>query len=114
MYEKYAELRDKMGLKDADVARLSGIGHSTFSDWKNGRSVPKSEKLKKIAAALGADLGYFTKSDSDEAYYVDAEAKELAQFLFENPEYRVLFDASRKVKKEDIDFVKDMIDRMAK
>ena len=114
MYDKYAELRDRMGMKDADVARISGIGRSTFSDWKNGRSAPKSEKLKKIAAALGVDAGFFMKGEDGEAYYVDDEAKELAQFLFENPEYRVLFDASRKVKKEDIDFVKDMIDRMAK
>ena len=42
----------------------------------------------------------------------DKEAKEAAQFLYENPDYKVLFDASRKVKKEDIDFVKQMIDRM--
>ena len=31
---------------------------------------------------------------------------------FENPEYKVLFDASRKVKREDIEFVKQMMDRM--
>ena len=47
-----------------------------------------------------------------ESYYLNAEAKEYAQFLFDNPEYRVLFDASRKVKPEDIDFVRKMIDRM--
>lgn len=37
----------------------------------------------------------------------------MAQFLYENPDYKVLFDASRKVKKEDIQFVKEMIDRMS-
>ena len=36
----------------------------------------------------------------------------MAEFLFKNPEYKVLFDASRKVKPEDIDFVKRMMDRM--
>ena len=40
------------------------------------------------------------------------KARELAEFMFKNPEYKVLFDASRKVKKEDIGFVKEMIDRM--
>ena len=45
-------------------------------------------------------------------YYLNNEARELAQFMFENPEYKVLFDASRKVKKEDIAFVKEMIDRV--
>ena len=30
------------------------------------------------------------------------DARDIAQFLYENPEYKVLFDASRNVKKEDI------------
>lgn len=29
-----------------------------------------------------------------------------------NPKYKVLFDASRKVKPDDIEFVKQLIDRM--
>ena len=33
--------------------------------------------------------------------------------MYENPDYKVLFDASRKVKKEDIEFVKEMIDRLS-
>lgn len=45
-------------------------------------------------------------------YYINDEAREMAEFLFKNPEYKVLFDASRKVKKEDIEFVKQMIDRV--
>ena len=49
MYEIYCELRDARGMKDADVARETGITKSTFSDWKNGRSNPKDTKLQKIA-----------------------------------------------------------------
>lgn len=50
--------------------------------------------------------------ESHRQYYLNDDARDMAQFLFENPEYKVLFDASRKVKKEDIDFVKQMIDRV--
>ena len=49
---------------------------------------------------------------SSQEYYIIDEAREMAEFLFKNPEYKVLFDASRKVKKEDIEFVKQMIDRV--
>lgn len=42
-------LRDERGLKDATVASIATIGKSTFSDWKSGRSIPKNEKLVKIA-----------------------------------------------------------------
>lgn len=43
MYEIYCKLRDERGLKDADVARETGITKSTFSDWKTGRSAPKDQ-----------------------------------------------------------------------
>ena len=46
MYELYCKLRDEKGYKDSDVARLTGITKSTFSDWKSGRSNPKNDKLK--------------------------------------------------------------------
>lgn len=58
MYEIYCELRDKKGIKDADVARETGITKSTFTDWKNGRSIPKSDKLSKIAEFLGVTENY--------------------------------------------------------
>ena len=51
-------------------------------------------------------------ANGEARYYLNDDARDMAQFLFENPEYKVLFDASRKVKKEDIDFVKQMIDRV--
>lgn len=115
MYEIYCKLRDAKGLKDADVAKATGITKSTFSDWKNGRSKPKDEKLQKIADLFGVTTEYLRTGelkDDGEIYYLNDDARDLAQFMFENPEYKVLFDASRKVKKEDIEFVKQMIDRM--
>jgi|GEM_PF-406192 len=58
MYKNYCKLRDSKGIKDADVARSTGITKSTFSDWKNGRSVPKNEKLQKIADYFQVPLEY--------------------------------------------------------
>ena len=49
--------------------------------------------------------------DRLKSYYYNLEARELAQFLYENPDYKVLFDASRNVKKDDIEFVKQMLDK---
>lgn len=48
MYEIYCKLRDKRGVRDADVSKATGISKSTFSDWKSGRSNTKNEKLKKL------------------------------------------------------------------
>lgn len=71
MYEIYVSLRDEKGVKDATVAKATGIGKSTFSDWKNGRSAPKGEKLKKIADYFGVSTQYFLTGDSRYKYLPD-------------------------------------------
>lgn len=38
------------------VAKATGISNSTFTDWKNGRSVPKADKLRLIAEHFGVTL----------------------------------------------------------
>lgn len=58
-YEKYAEIRDKKNLTDGKIAKICGFGRSTFSDWKSGRSVPKIDKMQKIADALDMDYAIF-------------------------------------------------------
>lgn len=40
------------------VAKSTGISASTFTDWKNGRSVPKIDKIKLIADYFGVPLEY--------------------------------------------------------
>ena len=52
--------------------------------------------------------------EEDKSYYIDEDAKELAQFLFENPEYRVLFDAAKDVSADDLEMVKTIIDKFRK
>lgn len=58
-YEKYAEIRDSKGFTDGKVAQLCGFGRSTFTDWKNHRSVPKIDKVQKIADLFGMDYFEF-------------------------------------------------------
>ena len=48
MYEKFAELLVKNDKTAYAVAKETGIAQSVLSDWKNGRSKPKADKLKKI------------------------------------------------------------------
>ena len=48
-YEKYAAIRDKKGVTDYQVWKDTGIATATLSDWKNGISKPKTDKLKILA-----------------------------------------------------------------
>lgn len=112
MYEIYCKLRDGRGLKDADVARGTGITKSTFSDWKTGRSSPKDEKLSKIADFFSVSLDYLRtgeEKENGEKYYINDETAAIAQDIFENKELRLLFDTARDTEPEDLIAVHNML-----
>ena len=56
MYEIFAKLLEERGVTAYKVSKATGIAGSTFSDWKSGRSVPKIDKLQKIATYFGVGI----------------------------------------------------------
>ena len=114
-------LRTKKGYSQDDIANMLGYkSFTTIQKWESGVSEPPLKALKKLSETFNVDMNDLaTKNLSidtnheDSIYYLDDDAREMAQFMYENPDYKVLFDASRKVKKEDIEFVKEMIDRLS-
>lgn len=108
--KKYMELNGKTQI---DLINDLGFNKSAVSTWCNGTRLPRMDKVDALARYFGINRSDLIeeKESNDESYYLNDDAKELAQFMFDNPEYKVLFDASRKVKKEDIEFVKQMLDR---
>lgn len=106
---------EKANRNQTDLCKYMHVSSATASDWCNARKMPRADKIQSIANWFGINIGDLMEDKSthlEERYYLNDDAREMAQFLFENPEYKVLFDASRKVKKDDIDFVKQMIDRV--
>ena len=102
------------GKNQLDLANHLGVSTSAVSAWCRGAKIPRMDKVDAMCKYFGikrSDLMEDKNSKSD-SYYLNDNAREMAQFLYENPEYKVLFDATRKVKKDDIQFVKEMIDRM--
>lgn len=108
----YLHTNDKTQL---DLANHLGVSTSAVSAWCRGAKIPRMDKVDAMCKYFGirrSDL-MEDKSSKGDSYYLNDEARDLAEFLYANPEYRVLFDATRKVKKDDIQFVKEMIDRMS-
>lgn len=64
-YEMYAKIRDEKGYSDYRVSKETGIGAATLSDWKNGLSKPKADKLFSIAVLLDVPMEMFFASDDD-------------------------------------------------
>lgn len=118
--EKIHRLRIENDLTLEELGNKIGVGKSTVRKWEKGIIANmRRDKISAIANALGTTpaylMGWEDDSDNnieDNSYYINEDARDIANFMFRNPEYKVLFDATRKVKKEDIEFVKQMIDRM--
>ena len=91
MYDMECRRREEKKVKDADVAKATGITKSTFSDWKTGRSKPKQDKLQKIADFFGVTLDYLMNgtydnqintiaAHHDEAEWTEEELEEIEEF----------------------------------
>lgn len=114
MYEIFEQLLQKAGVTTYQVSKDTGISQTTFSNWKSGRSVPKLDKMQILADYFGVDIYYLMGDDGEkeDCYYLNPETRQIAQTVFENKEMRLLFDASRNAKPEDIKFVAEMLQRL--
>ena len=124
-YEHFEKLCKMRGITPYQVSKNTGIATSTLSEWKQGKYEPKMEKLQKIADFFNVSVEFLTTgkvfSDSvyreleyPEYYYADKDSRDIANFLFENPEYKTLFSAVRDIPPEDLKLVQDMIARLTR
>lgn len=105
------------GKTQADISRELKINKATVSSWMNGTRVPRMESVDLLCHYFNvkrSDLMEEHNEDEEkEQYYLSDDARDLAQFLFENPEYKVLFDGVRKVRKEDLEVIKTLLERFS-
>ena len=109
----YMNKRDKTR---KDICSTLGIKYTTFSDWVNGNSYPRIDKIELLANYFGIQKSDLVERHEDEStgYYTNSETKEMVQFLAENPEYRLLFDAAKDLCPEDIEIATNILDRLKK
>lgn len=99
-----------------DLAEYIGVSPASVSNWCKGLKLPRMDKVDLICRFFRiqrSDLLEDKAQEQSQGYYLNEDARDMAQFMYENPDYKVLFDATRKVKKEDIEFVKQFIDKMS-
>lgn len=111
--KRLLELNDKQA---ADIVRDLGIPFSTVSNWINGLKMPRMGKIEMLADYLHCEKSDLIEDKGEQvpdSYYLTDDARELAQFLFDHPEYKVLFDGVRKVKKEDLEVIKTLLEKFS-
>jgi len=116
--EEVRDLRKSKGLTLKDVAKALHTTEQTINKYELEivRNIPL-EKIEKLANLYGVSPAYIMGWDEGEpevpSYYYDPETAELAQALFNRPELKILFDASRDASKEDIEMAAEIIRKMS-
>lgn len=94
------ELRLSRGLTQDAFAEKCGLSRSTVARYESGAVDPSAEALQRIATTFGVSSDRLLGIEN-----IDKESDdiwELREALRRDPERRILFNASSKVKKEDI------------
>lgn len=108
--ERIQELCKKRNISMNQLETDLGFGKGYIS--KLGKSTPNVLKIQKIAEKLNVSVDYLMNGDEQEnnpRYYLNDETAAIAQEIFQNKELRMLFDASRNAKPEDLLTVRDMM-----
>ena len=108
----------KYNMTQLELSKRLGVGTTSVYNWCNGIKTPRMDKVGSVSEIFNCNRSDLIedKPETQEqpTYYLDEDAREAADFLHKNPEYKVLFDASRNISKEDIEFVAKMLDKFRK
>ena len=86
-YEYFENLLNERNITVYRVSKATGISASTFTDWKNGRSVPKADKMKRIAdffdVSIDSLLGSSAGQKTELAGYKTVKARKMIPIIGE-------------------------------
>lgn len=110
VYERIESLRKERKISQGNLEKELGFSNGSISKWKT--SMPKPERLQKIADYFGVTVDYLmtgNESDGKERYYTNDETASIAQEIFDNKELRLLFDAAKDAQPDDLQTVHQML-----
>lgn len=62
---------DKMGIERKDFAKAIGVPYSSLTDWINGKTYPRIDKIEKMANFFGISKSDLVEERKDDSYYID-------------------------------------------
>lgn len=111
------KLRTNKGISQLALAEMLGISQQAIGKWETGKATPDYDNLKRLANYFNVTtdflLGENSKVNTEPRYYHDSKVAEMANELKDNPDMRILFDASRKLSKKDIEAVIHIVKSMS-
>lgn len=118
LYKNIKNRRIALGMTQSELADKTGYsGKSMIAKVEKGIVDLPQSKIEEFAIALHTTpaelMGWIDDPQDENGYYsINKETREVAEWIHKNPDYKIIFDTSKEVKKEDIDFVVEMIERL--
>lgn len=103
-------LIEMSGKEQKQIAIELGEKPTTFNTWVKGKSIPAVTILHKVAEYFNVQLEDIV-DERDEQYYIHPETAKIAQKIYEDSNYRILFDAAENSRPEDLMMAADMLRR---
>ena len=102
-----------------ELTSLFGIDYTSFMSEAKKRLMESGfskagNSSAKVEAAVPTSDSINDQSAHSDLYYLDDEAREIAKQVYERPQLRMLFSASKNVSAEDLETVIALVKRMKK
>ena len=123
--DRIKEQRLLKGLTQKQLAEKLNVKQTAVSYWESGKREPDLDTIKKICAVLGITymviigdaLSNYAEEMSEDfknevataGYYYNSDTAKKAQELFDDPNMKVLFDAARDARPEDLQKAADYL-----
>lgn len=104
--EKIKARRKELGMTTEELGRLIGVQRSAITKYEKDKVDLKSERLQQIAKALDIQPASLLPDEDEDQQRLEA--------LHQNPRLGLLFDRSRKMSHDDVEFMLQMADRILK
>lgn len=106
---------DSKQISQTELANYLEVSPTSVNNWCRGLKTPRMDKVDKICNFFHINRSDLLNEHNDEqsqGYYLDPETADFAQELKDRPELKILFSASRKATKEDIEMTIDILNRL--
>lgn len=109
VYERIIELCNREHISVRRLERDLCFSNGSIKSMRDSKI--SSARLQQIAEYFNVTMEYLMTGKKSE-YYTNDEAAQIAQEIFENPTMRILFDASRKVSPDNLEFLAEMAKKL--
>lgn len=110
--QRLVSVMQENNINQVELSKILGVSESTVGKWILCKAIPRMGVIQKLSDYFHVGKSYFLEEDANTGYYTDPTVNAYTEQLRTNPNMRLLFDATKDMTKEDIDYVVDLVNRL--